>query len=97
MYPLDEFFDLADELGILIWQDFMYACALYESDPKHLEMAKQEVNYQVRRLQHHPSIAIFAGKAFPWERRNELSVTTLRSPNASQSLTLLHLNSEQRN
>lgn len=60
-YPLDEFFDLADELGILIWQDFMYACALYEADTKHLQMAKEEVNYQVRRLQHHPSIAIFAG------------------------------------
>lgn len=52
---------MADELGILIWQDFMYACAVYEADAKHLQMAKEEVNYQVRRLQHHPSIAIFAG------------------------------------
>lgn len=61
LYELDEFYDLADELGILIWQDFMYACALYEADQRHLKSAAEEVTYQVRRLQHHPSIAIFSG------------------------------------
>ena len=60
MYELDDFYELADELGILIWQDFMYACALYEADAKHLRLAEEEVNYQVRRLQYHPSIAIFS-------------------------------------
>ena len=43
------FYDLADELGIMIWQDFMFACALYPTDAAFLENVENEVTYQVYR------------------------------------------------
>ncbi|XP_054164237.1 beta-mannosidase-like [Oppia nitens] len=61
VYESDYLYQLADELGIMIWQDYMFACSLYPSYPQFLETVDQEVLTQVRRLQHHPSIAIWAG------------------------------------
>jgi beta-mannosidase len=61
IYELDEFYELADELGIMIWQDFMFACALYPTDPNFLKSVDTEIVQQVRRLQHHSSIALWAG------------------------------------
>jgi beta-mannosidase len=61
IYEFDYFYGLADELGIMIWQDFMFACALYPTDPKFLKSVDIEIVQQVRRLQHHPSIAVWAG------------------------------------
>jgi beta-mannosidase len=61
IYELDAFYDLADELGILIWQDFMFACSMYPADAASLANVAAEVRHQVRRLQRHPSIAVWAG------------------------------------
>ncbi|KAJ4448986.1 hypothetical protein ANN_00378 [Periplaneta americana] len=61
MYESDLFYQLADEMGILIWQDFMFACALYPTNEEFLQSVTTEVKQQVRRLQHHPSLAIWAG------------------------------------
>ena len=61
IYETEWFYELADELGIMIWQDFMFACALYPTDPNFLKSVDTEILTQVRRLQHHPSIAIWAG------------------------------------
>ena len=61
VYESDRFYELADEYGIMIWQDFMFACALYPTDPEFLDSVDKEVLTQVRRLQHHPSIAIWSG------------------------------------
>lgn len=61
IYESDAFYDLADEMGILIWQDFMFACSMYPSDADFLETVKTEVRQQVRRLQSHTSIAVWAG------------------------------------
>jgi beta-mannosidase len=47
IYESDYFYDLADEYGILIWQDFMFACALYPVDEDFLSSVKEEVTYQV--------------------------------------------------
>jgi len=52
---------VADELGILIWQDFMFSCSMYPSTPEFLPNVQEEVTTQVKRLQHHPSIIIWAG------------------------------------
>lgn len=60
VYESNYFYSLADEYGILIWQDLMFACAMYPSDEDFLDSVRTEVKFQVRRLQHHPSIAIFA-------------------------------------
>ena len=60
IYELDNFYEIADELGIMIWQDFMFACAMYPADEETLEVVREEVRHQVRRLQHHASIALWA-------------------------------------
>ncbi len=61
IYEEDIFYDLCDELGILVWQDFLFACGLY---PAHFAMADSvaaEATAAIRRLRHHPSIVIWAG------------------------------------
>lgn len=60
VYESDYFYSLADEYGILIWQDMMFACAMYPSDQDFIDNVRLEVKQQVRRLQYHPSIALFA-------------------------------------
>ena len=61
IYEEDIFYDLCDSLGIMIWQDFMFACAMYPSDSLFLENVKQEATDNVKRLRHHPSIALWCG------------------------------------
>ncbi|XP_049271905.1 beta-mannosidase-like [Rhipicephalus sanguineus] len=61
VYETDYFYSLADELGILIWQDMMFSASLYPADRSFLQSVATEVQQQVRRLQHHPSIVVWAG------------------------------------
>lgn len=52
---------IADELGLLIWQDFMFACSMYPVSLWFLDSVSEEVRQQVRRIQHHPSVILWAG------------------------------------
>ena len=61
IYENDVFYDLCDKKGILVWQDFMYACAMYPGDEAFLENAKQEAEDQLVRLRNHPSIVLWCG------------------------------------
>ncbi|WP_027392655.1 beta-mannosidase [Aquimarina latercula] len=61
IYENDIFYDLADEKGILVWQDFMFACAMYPGDATFLENVKQEAIDNVTRLRNHASIALWCG------------------------------------
>ena len=61
IYENDLFYELCDEKGILVWQDFMYACAMYPGDKAFLENAKQEAIDQLTRLRNHPSIVLWCG------------------------------------
>jgi beta-mannosidase len=61
VYADDEFYNACDANGILVWQDFMFACAMYPGDEQFVENVKQEVIYNVNRLQNHPSIALWCG------------------------------------
>tara|TARA_B110000208_G_scaffold175619_1_gene221343 strand:- start:558 stop:3725 length:3168 start_codon:yes stop_codon:yes gene_type:complete len=61
IYQRDTFYDLADENGIMIWEDMMWACDSYAVPPSYLASAAKEVRDNVRRMQPHPSIAIWAG------------------------------------
>ncbi|MBG8553451.1 beta-mannosidase [Hymenobacter guriensis] len=61
IYENDVFYDLCDELGLLVWQDFMFACTFYPGDNAFFSNVRQEATYQVRRLRHHPSLAIWVG------------------------------------
>lgn len=60
-YEPDWFYDLCDEMGLMVWQDFMFACNLYPSTPDFLDNVTAEVDYQVRRLSSHPSIVLWCG------------------------------------
>lgn len=61
VYEDDWFYNRADSLGILIWQDFMFACTAYPGDTAFLDNVEQEVRYNVRRLRRHPSVAVWCG------------------------------------
>ncbi len=61
IYENDIFYDLCDENGILVWQDFMFACAMYPNKPDFLESIKHEAIDNVKRLRNHPSIALWCG------------------------------------
>uniref|UniRef100_A0A182TBK7 beta-mannosidase n=1 Tax=Anopheles maculatus TaxID=74869 RepID=A0A182TBK7_9DIPT len=60
LYESDHFYRMADELGLLIWHDLMFACSMYPSDADFLHTVADEVRQNVRRIQHHPSIAVWA-------------------------------------
>ena len=61
VYESDEFYQLCDEKGLLVWQDFMFACAMYPGDKAFLENVKQEAIQNVKRLRNHSSIALWCG------------------------------------
>jgi beta-mannosidase len=61
IYENDIFYDLCDEKGVMVWQDFMYACAMYPGDKNFLDNAKEEAIENIKRLRHHPSIALWCG------------------------------------
>jgi beta-mannosidase len=60
-YEKDIFYELCDRNGILVWQDFMFACAMYPGDAAFLENVRLEAEENVRRLRNHPSIALWCG------------------------------------
>lgn len=62
IYEPDCFYELCDALGLLVWQDFMFACAPYaDDDPAFVDNVMAELGHQVRRLRHHPSLALWCG------------------------------------
>ncbi|MBL0057042.1 MAG: glycoside hydrolase family 2 protein [Chitinophagaceae bacterium] len=61
VYEDDAFYDLCDELGIMVWQDFMFAGGMYPGDESFFSNVKAEVKYQVERLRHHPCIVLWCG------------------------------------
>lgn len=61
VYADDAFYDACDANGILVWQDFMFACAMYPGDKKFLNNVKNEVVDNVNRLQNHPCMALWCG------------------------------------
>lgn len=61
IYENDIFYDLCDEYGIMVWQDFMFACSLYPSEGEFLENIRQEAIDNVKRLRNHASIALWCG------------------------------------
>lgn len=60
-YTPDFIYDIADETGVLLWSEFEFGDALYPVSPEFLENVREEANYNVRRVNHHPSLALWAG------------------------------------
>jgi beta-mannosidase len=61
VYEDDYFYDLCDKYGIMVWQDFMFAGGMYPADKAFLENVKEEVKYQIERLNRHPCIVLWCG------------------------------------
>ena len=61
IYEDDYFYELCDREGIMVWQDFMFACATYPEDEHFIANVKNEISQNVNRLKYHPSISIWCG------------------------------------
>lgn len=61
VYEDDAFYDLCDELGIMVWQDFMFACSMYPADSLFISNVMEEASQQTRRLRNHACMALWCG------------------------------------
>jgi beta-mannosidase len=61
IYESEDFYDLCDELGLLVWQDFMFACTIYPGDDAFVASVRNEAEQQVRRLRHRACLALWCG------------------------------------
>ena len=61
IYEEDIFYELCDKYGLLVWQDFMFACAMYPGNDSFLKSIEQEAIYNVKRIRTHPSLALWCG------------------------------------
>jgi len=61
IYESEDFYNLCDELGLMVWQDFMFACSIYPADAAFRQSVRAEAGYQVRRLRHHACLALWCG------------------------------------
>ncbi|MDI6046534.1 beta-mannosidase [Flavobacterium yafengii] len=81
VYEDDYFYDLCDKYGINVWQDFMFAGTMVPGDKAFFDNVKEEVQYQVKRLRHHPSIVLWCGnnesdeafKNWGWQKSMNMS------------------------
>jgi beta-mannosidase len=69
------FYDACDELGVLVWQDFMFSCGNYPAFPEFLDLVKREAEDNVKLLRHHPSIVIWAGNNEDYQYREGENLT----------------------
>ncbi|KAJ5810706.1 Glycoside hydrolase family 2 immunoglobulin-like beta-sandwich [Penicillium pulvis] len=75
IYEDDAFYDACDELGVLVWQDFMFGCGNYPTWPSILESVRQEAIYNLQRLRHHPSIVIYVGNNEDYQVQESVGLT----------------------
>jgi beta-mannosidase len=71
----DIFYELCDELGILVWQDFMFGCGNYPAFPEILKSIKEECISNVARLRHHPALVIYAGNNEDYQVQESFGLT----------------------
>lgn len=81
-YEDDSFYDICDELGIMVWQDFMFGCGQYHAYKEFVDNVQVEAVQAVKRLRDHPSVVIFAGN-----NEGKISVA-LSSSHCALELTL---------
>ena len=60
-YPDDYFYDICDELGLVIWQDFMFACNIYELTDDFAANVAEEIRQNIIRIRHHPCMGLYCG------------------------------------
>lgn len=75
IYEDDSFYEACDELGVLVWQDFMFGCGNYPVWPEMIQSIRQEAVYNVQRLRHHPSIVIYVGNNEDYQVQEQAGLT----------------------
>lgn len=75
VYEDDAFYDACDELGLLVWQDFMFACGNYPCTPDLLASIRDEAKVQVGRLRNHPSVVLYCGNNEDYQIREFSGLT----------------------
>lgn len=83
IYPSEDFYELCDSLGLMVWQDFMFACTMYPWDGTFLKNVREEAIHQVKRLRGHPSLVLWCGNNevsegfhnWGWQRSLDWSAT----------------------
>lgn len=78
-YPSDAFYGLCDEKGLIVWQDLMYACNVYDVTDAFAENCRQETYDNVRRLRHHASLGLWCGNneiEFAWDHWGDFQKET---------------------
>lgn len=87
-YPEDYFYDFCDEMGLIVWQDFMFACAVYNLDEKFEANITEEITQNVQRIRHHACLGLWCGN-------NEMEMFINDNAwirNAKQKADYLHIN-----
>ena len=85
IYEDDYFYDLCDQNGIMVWQDFMFSCAMYPGDEEFLKSIAEEAEDNILRLRNHPSIALWCGNNemevawFNWGWQNQFNYSAADS------------------
>ncbi len=69
IYEEKTFYDAYDEPGVLVWQDFMFACGDYPANKEFLELVRREAIANIKLLRHHPSIVLLAGNNEDYQYR----------------------------
>ncbi|KAL2815174.1 glycoside hydrolase superfamily [Aspergillus granulosus] len=86
VFEPEVFYETCDALGILVWQDFLFACASYPTYPEYLKSVEQEARANVKLLRHHPSIVIYAGNNEDYQIQQTYNLTydydTDKDPNS---------------
>ena len=75
IYEDEAFYDACDELGILVWQDFLFACGNYPAYPSFLKSVKQEAEANLKFLRHHPCIVLLAGNNEDYQYQESSGLT----------------------
>lgn len=61
VYENDRFYDLCDEHGVMVWQDFAMGCSVYPPEDRFFELLKEEAVFTIKRLRNHPALVLWAG------------------------------------
>jgi len=89
IYEDDQFYDLCDELGILVWQDFPFACAVYPHKEEFIENLKIEAIQNIKRLRNHPSLALWCGNnEVEWLWKLQLNTSEITDDNLKNDFKL---------
>jgi beta-mannosidase len=75
IYEDESFYQACDEVGVMVWQDFMFGCGNYPTWPEILESIEKEAEYNLRRLRHHPSIVIWVGNNEDYQVQEQQGLT----------------------